>query len=71
MKNEDNKMKIEKTEDGKYILTGVFTEFSRKTRGRIYKEEDYLPHIEELKKKKAQEVVDHEETKQTTYIKYP
>jgi uncharacterized protein YbaR (Trm112 family) len=40
-------------ENGKktYILKGVFTEFSNKHCGRIYSVEDYLPHIEESKKR--------------------
>lgn len=41
---EDNKKE-------KIILKGVFSEFDTRTKNRPCAEEDYLPHIEELKKK--------------------
>lgn len=41
-------------ENKKYILEGVFVQFGdivNKNNGRIYRTEDYLPHIRNLKRK--------------------
>ena len=43
---------FEKTNDGQYILEGIFSEIGKKNKNnRIYDENEFIPHVEELAKK--------------------